>query len=182
MKYEGTREIIRALTDSACPSLRRLSLCRMGRGLSYGGRSPDYDPVGIGQALAEAFESGNCRHLQELTVHSTELGHEGAIAMIRAMKGGACPEIVKLSLGLSSAAHVRALGQALRSMACPKLQILSFCNSFYHEHDHELEEGRVVIFEAIEAGCCPNIKELNFNYVRYGHLRSHCICSCANLW
>lgn len=165
MGSPGLEIIIGALTEGACPLLQRLDLsCNSER---FGGHRLHKE---LGQVLAEAFRSGYCRHLQELRIRDNNLGvYDGAVAMMRALQGGYCPQVVKLDLSYCNlyTEGACALAMALRSMAGPKLEELDLCSN-----SMMLNEGWAAIFGAMEAGCCLTMRRLDVHSCTLGTVAS----------
>lgn len=150
MTLRLVKKILNALKNGACPKLRNLELVWDKDSHEFGDRRN-----ALGGPIAEVLRSGHCRHLQLLDLTGLHLGDEDeAETVIAALRGRSCPELVVLGLTLRSEILFQALGQALRSAACSKLEHLILPS---HERGWSIP-----ILGAIEAGGCPNFKKLRY--------------------
>lgn len=116
------------------------------------------------QALAIALGSGHCHSLQELDLSRTRLSLGGFTAVTHALQQGHCPDLRRLGLSFCClwAADGRALGVALRSGHIGKVEELDLSGNDMGD------DGLIPVLEALEAGCCPNLRRLSLQYGKWG--------------
>lgn len=144
---KGITAVLHLLKGGACPQLRDLKLY--------------FSHQLHANALVEALDSGHLSNLRELelmhdalTYSVNSYAESWGTMVASALQRRTCPELVFLCLELPFPQDTVALGEAMMSGACAKLEKLIFptCDAF---------QDSTFIFGALEAGACPSLKKLD---------------------
>ena len=137
----GSRAISDALRTSALPRLRRFRV-----GFNRLGRD------GVSN-VAAALQAGVAPLLDVLDLSGNDLGEFGTTALAQALP--ALPQLLHLNLSVCSlGAGVRALVDALRGGAIPRLELLDLGGSALGD------SGLVALTGAVRAGALPRLQQL----------------------
>jgi len=148
----GFVNITKGLLHGNCRTLRRLAAPR----------NVGISSVGA-QSLAEALRLHACPDLHHLDLCFNNLGPQGVESIALALQEGSCPEIRTLNLTYCGAAGgLRAIGEALRSGHCSKLEGLRLpCG----RNSHAASGDVVSVVRALAQGACVNMQRLDLSFV-----------------
>ena len=111
----------------------------------------------VAVALVGALLSGHCSHLEELNLYSSFEDEESVRFVLQSVKNLCLPGLRRFEWGnlKVNQDYSILLGEALKAGAFPKLENLRFFEQSVH---HSL-------WEALEAGSCPEVKDLGLEKV-----------------
>ena len=146
MGDEGWLAIMKGLEEGGCTELQILDM-------SHNRMSGT-----VATALTRALSSGLCHYLEELyLVESFQYG-ESIQFVLQSIKSLCFPSMRKFDFGHHGTNQgPRLLSQALKAGAFPKLESLWFAHQSIHHS----------VWEALEAGSCPELRELHFRSARF---------------
>ena len=162
---QGAVAVMNALSTGSCPMLQSLCLhCRMGAMAT--------------NALARAFSSGYCQHLQSLALIKTLLDQDpaGILGVVQAITKGVRPNLETLAMFSCdlNPEHCRVLGEALGVGAFPMLEDIDL-------HGNSLigDEGSGYIIQGLEAGRYLNFQTLDLGCVGMGPIGAAALARCV---
>ena len=159
MGERGWLAILKGLEEGGCTGLRYLNM------------SENNMSVAVATALTRALSSGLYHHLEELYLVDSCQDNESIRCILQSVKDVGFPSIRKFDLGCTrtNPEHSILLGEAPKAGALPKLEELRFAGAFPNLGELRVGEQPVhhSLWEALEAGSCPDMKELFFMSARF---------------